>query len=62
LAIREKDKVKFVYKGKMSEEEQKKHLEAKIMRAKYRKLLSQVNKQIVFLKKALNEKSIRSLS
>jgi len=46
----------------MSEEEQKKHLEAKIMQAKYRKLLSQVNKQIVFLKKALNEKSIRSLS
>jgi hypothetical protein len=61
LATREKYKVKFVYKGKMSEEEQKKYLEAKIMRAKYRKLLSQVNKQIVFLKKALNEKSIRSL-
>jgi len=46
----------------MPEEERKKYLEAKIMRAKYRKLLSQINKQIAFLKKALNEKSIRSLS
>ena len=61
LAIREKNKVKFVYKGKMPEEEQKIYSEAKIMRAKYRKLLSQINKQIAFLKKALNEKSIRSL-
>ena len=62
LAIREKNKVKFVYKGKMPEEEQKRYMEAKIMRAKYGKLLSQINKQIAFLKKALNEKSIRSLS
>ena len=61
LAIREKSKVKFVYKGKMPEKERKKYLEAKIMRAKYRKLLFQINKQIAFLKKALNEKSIRSL-
>ena len=61
LAFREKNKVRFVYKGKMPEEEQKKYLEAKIMRAKYRKLLSQINKQITFLQKALNEKSIRSL-
>jgi hypothetical protein len=62
LAIREKSKVKYVYKGKMPEGDRKKYLEAKIMRAKYRKLLSQINKQIAFLKKVLNEKSIRSLS
>jgi len=37
-------------------------MEAKKLRAKYRKLLSQLNKQIAFLKKALNGKEIRSLS
>jgi hypothetical protein len=62
LAIRESDKVKFIYKGKISEEEKKKYMEAKKLRAKYRKFLSQLNKQIAFLKKALNDKSIRSLS
>ena len=31
LAIREKNKVKFVYKGKMPEEERKKYLEAKLL-------------------------------
>ena len=62
LAIRESDKVKFIYKGKISEEEKKKYMEAKKLRAKYRKLLSQANKQIAFLNKALNEKAIRSLS
>ena len=62
LAFRESKKVKFIYRGKISEEEKKKYLEAKEFRAKYRKLLSQINKQIAFLKKALNEKTIRSLS
>ncbi len=36
-------------------------MEAKKLRAKYRKLLSQLNKQIIFLKRALNGKEIRSL-
>jgi hypothetical protein len=62
LAVRKSNKVKFIYKGKISEEEKKKYMEAKELRAKYRKLLSQLNKQIVFLKKALNGKAIRSLS
>ena len=62
LAFREGKKVKFIYKGKISEEEKKKYMEAKKLRAKYRKLLSQLNKQIAFLKKALNGKEIRSLS
>jgi hypothetical protein len=62
LAVRESDKVKFIYKGKISEEEKNQYMEAKELRAKYRKHLSQLNKQIVFLKKALNGKAIRSLS
>ena len=62
LAFREGKKVKFIYKGKISEEEKKKYIEAKKLRAKYRKLLSQLNKQIAFLKKAINGKEIRSLS
>src|SRR3989338_5097360 len=48
LAQRAGKKVKYVYKGKISEEEKKKYEEAKILRAKYRKLLSQVKKQIKF--------------
>jgi len=62
LAIRKGNKVRFIYKGKISEEEKKKYREAKELRAKYRKLLSQLKKQIVFLKKALNRKAIQSLS
>lgn len=60
LMMREKGKVKFIYKGKLSKEEIKKYNEAKNLRAKYRKLLSQVRKQISFLKKALHAKEIRS--
>ena len=41
-------KVKYIYKGKISEEEKKKYNEAKELRAKYKKLLSQVKKQIRF--------------
>lgn len=49
-------KVKYIYKGKMSDKEKKKYEEAKILRAKYRKLLSQVKKQIKFLRGALRGK------
>jgi ABC-type phosphate transport system auxiliary subunit len=49
-------KVKYIYKGKISEEERKKYLEAKQLRAKYRKLLSQVKKQIRFLRSSLRGK------
>lgn len=62
LAIRESKKVKFIYKGKISEEEKRRHIEAKKLRAKYRKLLSQLNKQIAFLKKTIKGKELRSLS
>jgi len=56
LLLREDDKVKFIYKGKVSEEEIEKYREAKEYRAKYRKLLSQVKKQIRFLRSALRGK------
>jgi methyltransferase-like protein len=61
LAVRESNRVKFIYKGKISEEEKKKHIEAKELRAKYRKLISGLDKQISFLKKALRRKEMHSL-
>ena len=62
LMFREQGKVVFQYKGKVSPAEVKRYDEAKKMRAKYRKLLSQVRKQITFLKKALRAKEIRSIT
>lgn len=57
LVLREKGKVRFIYKGKsISGQEMKKYNEAKEYRAKYRKLLSQVKKQIKFLRGALRGK------
>ncbi|MBD3295889.1 MAG: hypothetical protein GF392_00790 [Candidatus Omnitrophica bacterium] len=56
LVLRENGKVKFIYKGKPSKEEIKKYEEAKEYRAKYRKLLSQVKKQIKFLRSSLRGK------
>lgn len=56
LVKRVDNKVKYIYKGKVSEEEIKKYEEAKVMRAKYRKLLSQVKKQIRFLRGSLRGK------
>lgn len=49
-------KVKYIYKGKISAEEKRKFEEVKILRAKYRKLLSQVKKQIKFLRSSLRGK------
>ncbi len=49
-------KVQYVYKGKMSPEDIKLYKNAKIPRAKYRNLLSQVKKQIRFLKGSLRGK------
>ena len=49
-------KVKYLYKGKISEEEQKKYKEAKVLRAKYRGLRSQVRKQVKFLRSSLRGK------
>lgn len=49
-------KVRYIYKGKIYKEEKKKYEEAKMLRAKYRKLLSQVKKQIRFLRSSLRGK------
>jgi len=56
LQVREKGKVRFIYKGKLSDKEVKKYKQAKEYRAKYRKLLSEVKKQIKFLKGTLRGK------
>ncbi len=56
LLLRENGKVKFVYQGKVPEKMIKKYKEVKEYRVKYRKLLSQVKKQIRFLRSTLRGK------
>lgn len=56
LLLREKGKVKFIYKGKIPDDEVKKFKEAKEYRAKYRKSLSKIKKQIRFLRSVLRGK------
>jgi hypothetical protein len=56
LVVREKGKIRFIYKGKVPEVDILKYKEAKEYRAKYRKLLSQAKKQIRFLKSSLRGK------
>ena len=57
LVVREKGKVEFIYKGKkVSDKEINKYKQAKEYRAKYRKLLSEIKKQIKFLRSALRGK------
>jgi hypothetical protein len=56
LIFREDGKFKSIYKGKASREEISKYQEAKKLRAKYRSQLSQVKKQIRYLKGALRGK------
>ena len=59
LVLRERGKVKFIYKGKnVSQKLIEQYKEAKELRAKYRKLLSQVKKQIRFLRSSLRGKEI----
>ncbi|MEJ2746089.1 MAG: hypothetical protein P8123_10475 [bacterium] len=56
LVRRAGKKIKYVYKGKISAKEEKQYREAKILRAKYRNLLSRVKKQIRFLRSSLRGK------
>lgn len=49
-------KVKYIYKGKLHVNDIKRYNEAKQLRAKYRKLLSRVKKQIKFLRSSLRGK------
>lgn len=58
LAFRENKKVKFVYKGRLSEAEVKRYKDMQKMRAKYKKLYREINQQIIFLKKVLRGKTV----
>ena len=56
LAIRDGDKVRFNYMGKLDKDEIAKYQEAKKFRARYRKKLFEVDRQIKFIRKALRGK------
>ena len=56
LAHREGKKVKFDYQGKLADEEVRGYEEAKQSRARYRQRLSEVSKQIRFLRRVLRAK------
>ena len=56
LVNREKGKLMYVYKGKLSEDQVKKYKQAKEYRNKYRKSLSKLKKQIKFLRSSLRGK------
>jgi hypothetical protein len=56
VAMRVNGKFKDVYMGNASNKEIRKYKEAKELRAKYRKLLSQVKKQIKYIKGTLRGK------
>lgn len=56
LVFRENGKVRSVYQGKLSKQECREFDEAKQQRAQYRQQLSEVNKQIRFLRKVLRGK------
>ena len=56
LAFRDGKKVKFDYIGKLETHEVLKYKEAKEYRDRYRKQLSEIDKQIKFIKKALRGK------
>lgn len=56
LVKRQGKKVKFIYKGPISEEVEKAYVEQRKMLNKYKKLLSQVKEQIKFIRRALRGK------
>ena len=56
LAFRDGKKVKFDYIGKLDKQEILKYQEAKEYRNRYRNKLSEIDKQIKFIKKALRGK------
>ena len=56
LAVRERDRVRFRYLGKQDPAQIAKYAEAKRARAQYRKLLSDVRRQVKFLRRVLRAK------
>lgn len=62
LMTREGSRVRFEYKGKLFGKDVKYFDEIKKNREKYRKLLGSVKKQILFLRRTLKGKELRSVS
>jgi hypothetical protein len=62
LMTREGSKVRFEYKGKLLGNEIKYYDGVKKDRAKYRKLLGEVKKQVAFLQRTLKGKELRAVS
>lgn len=62
LMMREGSKVRFEYKGKLFGKEIARFDEIKKDRAKYRKLLTDVKKQIAFLRRTLKGRELRAVS
>ena len=56
LVKRQGKKIKFIYKGPISEEVKKAYVKQRKMLSKYRKLLLQVKNQIKFIRRALRGK------
>ena len=56
LAKRQGKKIKFIYKGPISEEIKKAYSQQRKMLSKYKKLLLKSKKQVKFLKRALRGK------
>lgn len=56
LAKRQGNKIKFIYKGPISEEVKKEYAKQRRLLRKYKMLLSKVNNQIKFLKRVLRGK------
>ena len=53
LAVREGKRVRFAYKGKLSEQDIRPYEEAKEYRGRYRKQISELNRQVRFLRRIL---------
>ena len=60
LAYRAGGKVRFDYKGKLSEDQVAEFKKAADRKAQYRALISDLKKQIVFIKRALHERKKRA--
>jgi hypothetical protein len=56
VQIRQESRVRFIYKGKLSPKEVERYQQAKQYRVTYRRLLSEIKRQIKFLRTALRGK------
>jgi hypothetical protein len=61
LLSREKGKVRFEYKGKLLGNDIKYYDTVKKDRARYRELLAEIRKRVVFIKKTLRGRELRKV-